>query len=162
MAKHNSADVAFARNYLALQLQAEAAARLVATHAGHQELTTMADRIQHRSQDADDIRAWLHDWHEGMEGPSTLPFDDLIRMQDLNDMRSHHGAGFDDDWMDHLDGNHAAGIAACQDELRHGVNPQARHLAEHRLGTLRSEKAWLDRHHDAWQHDRHSEMHHDD
>lgn len=160
-AAHNSTDVTFARNYLALQHQAQTAAALVAAHTKHHDLTTLADHIRQRSHDTEQIRTWLHDWHQPTttHTPSALPSHATIDAHDLAEMKTHHGTAFNDDWAEHITANHAAAITACQREVHSGANPQARQFAVHRLATLRAEQAQLTHWHDTEQNNDHNSQH---
>lgn len=153
-APFNSADLAFARTYVTAQVQAHAAAKLVATHAGHAQLSDVASAVGHRSHDIQHIRGWLRDWHQPADVPASRHMPGMMDADDIDEMRHMHGTRFDDDWTEHMARVDALAIAACQRELRSGANPHARQFAAQRLSTLRTERAQLLHWHDAWHGDR--------
>lgn len=140
--------MAFTREYIAQQTQAQAAAALVAHRTSHQQLTTLAGTIQRRSYDSKKCM----DGSETGISPSPLQrrHNTVRRDGPAQGNGTWGGARFASAWLAHMQVNHAAAIVPCENELAHGMNRHARWLASRRWVVLRAEQTKLLRWHDAW------------
>lgn len=149
---HNTTDVAFARTLAQLSTDSHDMADLVAHRADHPALNLLAATVTRRAHDDDStLHAWLTSWHQPTSSPTSYP--GRVDAAHFRAMSAMHGNAFDDDWLEHMAGNYTAAITACQQELDHGTNPQARQLGASRLAAMRTELGQIRSWHSNWEHD---------
>jgi Domain of unknown function (DUF305) len=97
------------------------------------------------------LHSWLTSWHQPTSSPTS--YAGRVDAAHFRAMSAMHGNAFDGDWLEHMAGNYTAAIAACQQELDHGTNPQAGQLAATRLAAMRTELGQIRLWHSDWEHD---------
>ena len=147
----NATDAAFVTTLSQIGAQNVTMAGLVRARADHTQLTTLVPAIQDHARDVDAMRDWLTHWHAAGTTGTATPTGITSSM--LTAMAGMHGAMFDDDWLEHMGANYTLAIAACQDELSHGTNAQARELASDWMYWMRGQLDEMRQWHDAWVHD---------
>lgn len=148
----NAADVAFVKTLAAIGSQNTSMAALVAGRAAHPQLAGLVPVITQHAHDIDAMRDWMNQWHQSVTGSTTAAGGSGAYLQAMATMR---GAMFDDDWLEHMGGNYSAAIAACQQELAHGTNPQARQIAAKWMAWMHDQLDQMAQWHTAWMHDMH-------
>lgn len=147
----NAADAAFVTALSGIGTQNLSMAALVGTRAGHPQLAALLPVIEQHAGDVGAMRAWLAQWHTPGATGTAAPTGVTSAM--LTAMAGMHGAMFDDSWLEHMGANYANAITACQDELAHGRNTQARQLATDWMRWMHDQLGQMRQWHDTWTHD---------
>lgn len=130
----NAVDVSFARQAVVLGDQARQLAEVLRQadpghDSAHAEHVALAKQLDAQGQEAAALRALLTAWGAPITGPRTGRGGELDP-EHMRELAASLARGADRDWVEHVSANRAALGAVCRNELDHGSNPTARHLAE--------------------------------
>jgi uncharacterized protein (DUF305 family) len=160
-AAHNATDVAFTSGIIRLEGQARALTGLVAAHTSSPQLHRYATQPGDDTTDSQHMSRMMTRWHQVIPSPYQPgawmgPGMGAAMMSDHDwaDMHHQYGQEFNSHWLDAMIHNRSAELALCQQELRAGASPQARHMAQAMLTERHAQLAQLQRWHHAMEHNR--------
>jgi len=145
-ALHNDADVAFAQMMIPHHRDAVAMAELAADRAQDPEVKALAEQIQAAQQpEIDQLTGFLSAWaaevspsnsmqgmgHGSTPGTSTgTGLGGMMAPAQMEQLRDATGAEFDEMFLTMMIEHHRSAVAASQQEIDQGSNPDAKQLAE--------------------------------
>jgi len=144
-APHNDADVAFAQNMIPHHRDAVAMAELATDRAQSPEVKTLAEQIRTAQEpEIEQLTGFLDAWgaevppSNSMEGmghgstPSTGASDmgGMMTPAQMEQLGGATGAQFDEMFLTMMIEHHRSAVAAAQQEIEQGSNPDAKQLAE--------------------------------
>jgi uncharacterized protein (DUF305 family) len=143
-ARHNAADVTFAKQAVLLRQQALTLANTGKSAGISSQLRALAGQITTDGAPAVSApTAWLTDWGLAVPSPSTFHTTGVLSTTQLAHVTATQGIAFDMQWLQYMKANLAAARQAVATEVAHGTNPQAQQAARHWGPILKTEATKL-------------------
>jgi len=158
-AAYNAADVAFTGGIIRLEGQARALSGLAATQTSSTQLRSYASQLGDDTTDSQHMSGMMQQWHQALPSPYQPGMGigpGMMSGHDWAGMQHQYGHEFNGHWLDAVTANRSAELALCRAELRAGVSPQARHLAQAMLTGRQAQLAQLHRWHHTMDHAGHN------